>query len=82
LGVSVVGTALSAISAVARLRELLLPLLLLPVLTPVLVVSATVSVSLLDRQPVVQWKGIAFLAIFDLIFLTALWLFGEYLLEE
>ena len=82
LGVSIAGTALSAISAQARMRELLLPLLLLPLLTPVLVVSATVSVSLLDREPVVQWKGIAFLAIFDFIFLTALWLFGEYLLEE
>jgi len=82
LGVSIAGTALSAISAQARMRELLLPLLLLPLLTPVLVVSATVCVSLLDREPVVQWKGIGFLAIFDLIFLTALWLFGEYLLEE
>jgi heme exporter protein B len=82
LGISIAGTALSAISAQARMRELLLPLLLLPLLTPVLVVSATVSVSLLDRAPVVQWKGFAFLAIFDLIFLTALWLFGEYLLEE
>ena len=60
----------------------LLPLLLLPLLTPVLVVSATVSVSLFEREPVVQWKGIGFLAVFDLIFLTALWLFGEYLLEE
>jgi heme exporter protein B len=81
-GVSVVGTALSAISAQARMRELLLPLLLLPLLTPILVVSATVSVSLLDREPVILWKGIAFLALFDLVFLTALWLFGEYLLEE
>jgi heme exporter protein B len=81
-GVSTVGTALSAISAQARMRELLLPLLLLPLLTPVLVVSATVCVSLFDRKPVIQWKGIAFLVIFDVIFLTALWLFGEYLLEE
>ena len=37
LGVSIAGTALSAISAQARMRELLLPLLLLPLLTPVLV---------------------------------------------
>jgi heme exporter protein B len=81
-GVSTAGTALSAISAQARMRELLLPLLLLPLLTPILVVSVTVSVSLLDREPVVLWKGIAFLALFDLVFLTALWLFGEYLLEE
>src|ERR1700751_69141 len=82
LGISIAGTALSAISAQARMRELLLPLLLLPLLTPILVVSATVSVSLLDRLPVVQWKGSGFLAIFDLVFLTAVWLFGEYLLEE
>src|SRR6201998_2800227 len=82
LGVSVAGTALSAISAQARMRELLLPLLLLPPLTPILVVSATVSVSLLDRAPIVLWKGMAFLGVFDLVFLTALWLFGEYLLEE
>ena len=82
LGISIAGTAISAISAQARMRELLLPLLLLPLLTPVLVVSSLVTASLLDREPIVQWKGIGFLAVFDLIFLTALWLFGEYLLEE
>jgi heme exporter protein B len=82
LGVSVAGTALSAISAQARMRELLLPLLLLPLLTPVLVASTQVTAGLLDVQPFVQWKGVGFLAVFDLVFLTALWLFGEYLLEE
>jgi heme exporter protein B len=82
LGMSVVGTALSAISAQARMRELLLPLLLLPLLTPILVASTEVTSALLEREPFVQWKGIGFLAVFDLVFLTALWLFGEYLLEE
>jgi heme exporter protein B len=82
LGVSTAGTALSAISAQARMRELMLPLLLLPLLTPVLVASAEVTAALLDPSPFVQWKGIGFLATFDLVFLTALWLFGEYLLEE
>ena len=82
LGVSIAGTALSAISAQARMRELLLPLLLLPLLTPVLVSSTQVTVGLLDSAPFVEWKGIGFLAVFDVVFLTALWLFGEYLLEE
>jgi heme exporter protein B len=82
LGVSIAGTALSAISAQARMRELLLPLLLLPILTPVLVASTEVTALLLDRSPYVAWKGIGFLGAFDLVFLTALWLFGEYLLEE
>ncbi|HYL61593.1 MAG TPA: heme exporter protein CcmB [Candidatus Methylomirabilis sp.] len=82
LGISVVGTALSAISAQARMRELLLPLLMLPLLTPILVASTEVTKGLLDRAPFVQWKGIGFLAVFDAVFLTTLWLFGEYLLEE
>lgn len=82
LGVSIAGTTLSAISAQARMRELLLPLLLLPMLTPVLVASTQVTTGLLARSPFVEWKGIGFLMIFDVVFLTALWLFGEYLLEE
>jgi heme exporter protein B len=82
LGVSIAGTALSAISAQARMRELLLPLLLLPLLTPILVVSTEVTAGLLDLEPFVRWKGVGFLATFDVVFLTALWLFGEYLLEE
>jgi heme exporter protein B len=82
LGVATAGTALSAISAQARMRELLLPLLLLPLLTPVLVASTEVTIGLLDRQPFVQWKGVGFLGVFDVVFLTALWIFGEYLLEE
>jgi heme exporter protein B len=64
------------------MRELLLPLLLLPLLTPILVASTEVTGALLDRAPYVQWKGMGFLAVFDLVFLTTLWLFGEYLLEE
>jgi len=82
LGISLAGTALSAISAQARMRELLLPLLLLPLLTPILVASTEVTKGLLEREPYLQWKGVGFLAAFDLVFLTALWLFGEYLLEE
>jgi heme exporter protein B len=81
-GISTAGTALSAISAQARMRELLLPLLMLPLLAPILVASTEVTKWLFDREPHVEWKGIAFLAVFDLVFLTALWLFGEYLLEE
>jgi hypothetical protein len=56
--------------------------LLLPILTPVLVASTQVTVGLLDPSPFLEWKGIGFLAVFDVVFLTALWLFGEYLLEE
>ena len=82
LGIATAGTALAAISAQARMRELLLPLMLLPLLTPVLIAATAVTAGLLAREPVLEWKGIGFLAAFDVVFLTALWLFGEYLLEE
>src|SRR5215467_10399331 len=80
LGISVVGTALAAISAQARMRELLL--LLLPLLTPILVVSTEVTIRLMQPEPYLEWKGIGLMVAFDVVFLTVLWLFGEYLLEE
>jgi heme exporter protein B len=82
LGISVVGTALAMISAQARMRELLLPLLLLPLLTPILVVSTELTIRLMQPEPYMEWKGIGLMAGFDVVFLTVLWLFGEYLLEE
>ena len=82
LGISTVGTALAAISAQARMRELLLPLLLLPLLTPILVVSTEVTVGLMSPDPVIQWKGVGLLLAYDVVFLTVWWLFGEDLLEE
>jgi heme exporter protein B len=82
LGLSITGTALSAISAQARMRELLLPLLLLPLLTPVLIASTEATAALLVPNAVMPWKWLGFLLGFDVVFLTALWLFGEYLLEE
>jgi heme exporter protein B len=82
LGISVTGTALSAISAQARMRELLLPILLLPLLSPVLIASTEATAALLDPSPAFRKDWIGFLAVFDIVFLTALWLFGEYLLEE
>lgn len=82
LGVATVGTVLSAISAHARMRELMLPLLLLPALTPVLIASTEVTAGLLSESPALNWEGVAFLVVFDVVFLTAAWLFGEYLFEE
>ncbi len=82
IGIAVTGTALSAISSQARMRELLLPMLLLPLLVPILLASTEATVALLGENPGLRWDWMAILAAFDVVFLTALWLFGEYLLEE
>jgi len=82
IGIAVTGTALSAISSQARMRELLLPMLLLPLLVPILLASTEATAALLGENPALRWDWLAILAAFDGVFLTALWLFGEYLLEE
>ncbi len=82
IGLAATGTVFSAVAAQARLRELLLPLLLLPVLAPVLIASTEATVGLLRDPPELSRVWLVFLACFDVVFLTAAWMVGEYLLEE
>lgn len=82
LGITVTGTVFSAIAAQARMRELLLPLLLLPVLTPVLLASTEATIGLLSEVPELPLMWMTFLVGFDIVFFTATWLVAEYLLEE
>lgn len=82
LGMAITGTVFSAISAHARMRELLLPLLLLPVLTPVLIASVEATAGLLARDPVLDSTWVKFLGGFDVIFLAASYMTCEYLAEE
>jgi heme exporter protein B len=82
LALATIGTVFSAISSQARMRELLLPLLLLPLLTPALIASTEATAGLLEDPAYLSPQWIALLGAFDAIFLTVTWLFGEYLLEE
>jgi heme exporter protein B len=82
LGLVITGTVFSAVAAHARLRELLLPLLLLPILAPLLIAAVEATASLFAEQPALDRAWLAFLAGFDIVFLTASWLLSDYLLEE
>jgi heme exporter protein B len=82
IALAATGTVFSAVAAQARLRELLLPLLLLPVLAPVLIASAEATVGVLGNPSDLSLVWLTFLVCFDVIFLTAAWMVGEYLLEE
>jgi heme exporter protein B len=81
-GLVITGTVFSAISAHARMRELLLPLLLLPILAPLLIAAVEATALLLAEQPVLDPTWVAFLAGFDIVFLTASWLLCDFLVEE
>jgi heme exporter protein B len=81
-GLVITGTVFSAISAHARMRELLLPLLLLPILAPLLIAAVEATASLLTEDAALDRTWVAFLAGFDIVFLTASWLLCDYLVEE
>ncbi|HUJ40183.1 MAG TPA: heme exporter protein CcmB [Candidatus Acidoferrales bacterium] len=82
LGIVIPGTIFAAVTAHARMRELLLPLLLLPVLVPVLIAATESTAALLSDSPEWPVMGLKLLAGADIIFLTvAYFLFGA-LLEE
>jgi heme exporter protein B len=82
LGLVITGTVFSAVSAHARMRELLLPLLLLPILAPLLIAAVEATASLLADPPELDRTWVLFLAGFDTVFLTASWLLCDYLVEE
>jgi heme exporter protein B len=82
LGLIITGTVFSAVAAHARMRELLLPLLLLPILAPLLIAAVEATSSLFAEQPALDRAWLAFLAGFDIVFLTASWLLSDFLLEE
>jgi heme exporter protein B len=82
LGLIIAGTVFSAISAHARMRELLLPVLLLPILAPVMIAAVSATASLFADTPALDRTWVTFLAGFDIVFLTASWILSDFLVEE
>jgi heme exporter protein B len=76
VGIAAVGTLLAAMAAASRARELLLPLLFLPLAIPVIVggVGATVA-----EEP---GRYLGFLALYDLLFAILSWASFEYVVTE
>jgi heme exporter protein B len=82
LGIAAVGTLFAAITAQARARELLFPVLLLPVLVPVLLGTVKATEAVLLREPladVAHWLKL--LAAADVIYLVAGLLTFDFILE-
>lgn len=83
VGYVVVGTLFSAMAVTSRSRELLLPLLLLPVATPVLIAGVEGARSALGGEPFGElMPALTVLAAFDVVFLGLCPFLFEYVLEE
>ncbi|MDX6503181.1 MAG: heme exporter protein [Gaiellaceae bacterium] len=74
LGICAVGTLLSAVAAAARVRELLLPLLFLPLALPIVIGGVGASLG--------HGGYLGFLALYDLLFATLCWGSFEYVVTE
>ena len=76
LGIAAVGTLLSAMAAASRTRELLLPLLFLPLAIPIVVGGVGASVA---DDP---GRYLGFLALYDALFAVLAWATFEYVVTE
>jgi heme exporter protein B len=84
LGVAVVGTLVSALAVQTRARDLIVPLLSLPLAIPIVIAAARASAPLLDAAPGggLSERWLLFLGLYDLVFgLIALAVF-DFLLED
>jgi heme exporter protein B len=83
LGFAGVGTILSAMTAQTRAREVLLPILLLPVAAPVLIAAVKITAAILDGLPMSEmaywWE---LLIAFDLIFPAVAFMTFDYVVKE
>ncbi len=83
LGFSAVGTLFAAISVRTRAREVMLPLLLLPLVVPIFIAGVKVTARMLAGKPLAEvapWLNL--MLGFDVIFLVVGWLLFEYAVEE
>ena len=83
LGFAGVGTILSAMTAQTRAREVLLPILLLPVVAPVLIAAVKATAGILDGlllSDLTRWLQL--LVAFDLIFPAVAFMTFDYVVKE
>jgi heme exporter protein B len=81
IGLVAVGTLFGAVSVRTRYREVMLPLLLLPLLVPVLLGAVAATAGLLDAGEL-RWPPIQLLLVTDAVFLIVSFVSFEYVLDE
>jgi heme exporter protein B len=84
LGIAAVGALVSALAAETRARELIVPLLLLPLLVPLLIACAQATEPLLRQEAgpedLARWLGL--LSLYDVVFVLVSVAVFDFLLED
>jgi heme exporter protein B len=83
VGYAAVGTLLAAIAVNTRAREVMLPILLLPLVIPALIPAVQATGSLVEGSPMADVSGwVRLLIVYDLIIVAVSMLTFEYIVEE
>jgi heme exporter protein B len=82
LGFAALATLFAAIAVRTRAREVLLPLLLLPLLVPLLIGSVEATRAVLAGGLAAARDGLTVLAAFDVVFTVAGWLLFAYVVRD
>ncbi len=83
VGFVAVGTLFSAMAINTRLREVLLPILMFPIIIPVIVSAVKLSAQVLEGNAVFEEStSLKLLIAFDIIFVTACAVTFEYVIDE
>ena len=84
LGLAAVGALVAGIAAEARARDLVVPLMLLPLVVPVLIAAASATRPLLEQdggpEDLGRWLG--FMGLFDIVFLLLAIAVFDFLMED
>jgi heme exporter protein B len=80
IGLAAVGALVAALASPARLREVLLPVMFLPIATPALIMGIEVTKNAAAGGPVARYLGL--LALYDAIFAIIAWGATEFVLTD
>jgi heme exporter protein B len=84
VGVAAVGALVAGLAAEARAREVIVPLMLLPLLVPVLIAAANASRPLLEARAhaagLAKWLGL--IGLYDVVFILVAVAVFDYLLDD
>lgn len=82
IGLSTIGTLFSAMTVSLRAREVIFPLLLLPLMVPVILATSQALSAFITGEPEVAGAWIRLLIVADIVYLVScLWMF-EFLVED
>ncbi len=83
VGLSAIGTLFSALTVQIRAREVMLPILLLPLVVPVMIAAIEATKGALDGEPLTMYgQWLELLAVYDVVFtIVSFWMF-EFVMDS